>query len=152
MPSETVAQREGELHPVRRHSRSTDHLRSNLRVLVRAEESVVHKIAVVPRDVGGRPDWIEDLQIGLRHEAEGLLGLLGLDRRCIERASGGRSRASDELSSTDAKRMSHHCSLTGVGRANYGTRLQVQVPRPVTTSVSAEKYDELASSHCAPEG
>jgi hypothetical protein len=54
-------------------------LRSNLRVLVRAEEGVVDKIAVVPRDVGGRRDRIEDLQIGLRREAEDLLGLLGLD-------------------------------------------------------------------------
>ena len=72
VPSEAVAQRERVLHAVRRHGGPIDHLRFDLKVLVRAEERVVHKIAVVARDVGGRPDRIEDFQIGLRHEAEGL--------------------------------------------------------------------------------
>ena len=108
MPSEAVAQRERVLHAVRRHTRPIDHLRSNLRVLVRAEEGVVDEIAVVARDVGGRPDRIEDLQIGLRHEAKGLPALLGPDRRCTERTSGGRSCASDDLSPTNAKRIRDH--------------------------------------------
>jgi hypothetical protein len=56
-------------------------LRFDLKVLVRTEEGVIHKIVMVPRDVGGRPDRIEDLQIGLRHEAEGVPALLGVDRR-----------------------------------------------------------------------
>ena len=102
VPSEAVAQRERVLHAVRRHGGPIDHLRFDLKVLVRAEERVVHKIAVVARDVGGRPDGIEDLQIGLRHEAEGLPALLGVDRRRAQRHSGGRGRASDNLSTTDA--------------------------------------------------
>jgi hypothetical protein len=56
-----------------------DHLRFDLEVLIRAEERVVHQKAMVARDVGGRPDGIEYLQIGLCHKDEGLLVLLGLD-------------------------------------------------------------------------
>jgi hypothetical protein len=72
MPSQALAQCERVLHAVGRHGDPFDHLRLNLKVLVRAEKSVVHKITVVTRDVGGRPDRIEDFQIGLRHEAERL--------------------------------------------------------------------------------
>jgi hypothetical protein len=103
MPSESVAQRERVLHAFWRDARPIDHLRFNLRLLVRAEEGVIHKIAVVPGYVGGRPDRIEDLQIGLRHEAKRLLILLGLDRRCTQRTGRGRNRASDDLSPTDVK-------------------------------------------------
>ena len=73
------------------------------KLLVRAEQRVVHEIAVVARDVGGRPDRIEDLQIGLRHEAKGLPAVLGVDRRRAQRHGGSRrGRASDDLSATDA--------------------------------------------------
>ena len=102
VPSQAVAQRERVLHAVRRHGGPIDHLRLDLKVLVRAEQGVVHEIAVVARDVGGRPDRIEDLQIGLRHEAKGLPALLGVDRRRAQRDGGGRARASDDLSATDA--------------------------------------------------
>jgi hypothetical protein len=102
VPSQAVAQRERVLHAIRRHGRPIDHLRFDPMVLVRAEEGVVHKIAVVARDVGGRPDRIEDLQIGLRHEAQRLPVLLGVDRRRAQSHSDGRGRASDDLSATDA--------------------------------------------------
>src|SRR5271165_4323945 len=103
---EAVAQHEVVLHAVRRHGGPVDHLWFDLKVLVRAEEGVVHKIAVVARDVGGRPDGIEDLQVRLRHETEGLPFLLRSDRRRAQRRDGGgRSRALDDLSATDA---AHH--------------------------------------------
>jgi hypothetical protein len=72
MPAQAVTQRECVLHAIRRHGRSIDHLRFDLTVLVGAEECVVDEVSVVARDVGGVPDWIEDLQIGLGNEAEGL--------------------------------------------------------------------------------
>jgi len=101
---------------------------------------------VVPRDVGGRPDRIEALQIGLRHEAKDLLALLGLDRRCTERTDGGCSRASDDLSPTDAK--SRHLFTHEDRAGQLGTRQQqAHAPRPVTTLVSAEKCDELPPPH-----
>src|SRR5262249_40151460 len=61
---------------------------------------VVHKIAVIASDVGGRPDRIEDLQIGVRHEAEGLPGFLGEDRRHTKRYNGGRT--TNHLSAANA--------------------------------------------------
>ena len=114
VPSQAVAQRERVLHAVWRHAGPIDHLRLDLRLLVRAEEGVVHKIAVVARDVGGRPDRIEDLQIGLRHEAKGLPVVLGLDRRRAQRTGGGRNRASDDLSPTDVKLALSHCLPRGL--------------------------------------
>src|SRR5262249_53200375 len=103
MPSEAVAQPERVLHAVRRHDDLIDHLRFDPKVLVRSEKGVVHKIAVVTRDVARRPNWIEDLQIGLRDGAEGLPVLLGVDRWRTQGHGGGRgSRASDDLSATDA--------------------------------------------------
>src|ERR1700730_11446567 len=101
MPFEPVAQYEGVGHAIRRHGRSIDHLRFDLTFLVGAEERVVDEIAVVARDVGGVPDWIEHLQIGLGDEVEGPGVLLGADRRRTQRRSrGGRRRASDYLSTT----------------------------------------------------
>jgi hypothetical protein len=79
VPSQAVAQRKRVLHAIWRHGGPIDHLRLNLKVLVRTEERVVHKIAVVPRDIGGRPHGIENFQIGVRHEAEGLPAILGVD-------------------------------------------------------------------------
>ena len=69
MPSQTIAQRERVLHAIGRHAGPIDHLRFDLQVLVCAEERVVHEIAVVACDVAGRPNWIEDLEIGLCDEA-----------------------------------------------------------------------------------
>jgi hypothetical protein len=103
VPSEAIAQREYVLHTVSRHGGSIDHLRFNSKVLVSAEKRVVHKIAVVAGDVSGRPHRIEDLQIGFRHEAEGLSVLLSVDRRRAQCHGGGsRGRTLDELSATDA--------------------------------------------------
>lgn len=98
VPSETLAQRERVLHTVRRHSGLIDHLRFNPQVLVRGEEGVVNKITVIARDVGRRPDRIEDFQIGMCHETE-VLALLSVDRGCTQRYSG--CRAMDDLSATD---------------------------------------------------
>ena len=143
VPSEAVAQCERVLHAVRRHGGPIDHLRFDLRVLVRAEESVVHKIAVVTRDVGSRPDRIEDLQAGLRHEAEGLLALLGVDRRRAQRHRGGRrGGASDDLSATDAVHLEffHTAGVTGGdtlssltlgGRAMLHTKRRSNISLPV---------------------
>jgi hypothetical protein len=108
MPSQAVAQRECVLHAVGRHRGPIDHLRFDLQVLVCAEERVVHKIAVVARDVAGRPDGIEDLEIGLCDEAEGLL-VLGVDKgRAQCHGAGRRSRASDDLSATNAVHLRVH--------------------------------------------
>jgi len=76
VPSEAIAQRERVLHAVRRHRNAIDHLGLDLLLLVRAEKGVVHKVAVVARNVGGRPDGIQGLQVGLRHEPEGPTTLL----------------------------------------------------------------------------
>jgi len=80
VPSEAIAQRERVLHAVRRHRNAIDHLGLYLLLLVRAEKGVVHKVAVVARNVGGRPDGIQGLQVGLRHEPEGPTTLLSVDR------------------------------------------------------------------------
>jgi hypothetical protein len=42
VPSKALAQRERVFHAVRGHGRPIDHLRFNLKVLVRAEEGIVH--------------------------------------------------------------------------------------------------------------
>jgi hypothetical protein len=81
MPSQAVAQRKRVLHAVGRHRDPIDHLRFDLQVLVCAEERIVHKIAVVACDVAARPDRIENLEIGLRREAQGLPVVLRVDRR-----------------------------------------------------------------------
>jgi hypothetical protein len=43
-----------------RYGRLIDHMRFNLVAFVRAEQRVVHDIAVVARDIGGRPDRIKN--------------------------------------------------------------------------------------------
>ncbi len=55
------------------------HLRLDPKHFVGAEEGVVHKVAVVARDVCRRPDRGEDLQVGLCHESEGPTTLPGVD-------------------------------------------------------------------------
>jgi hypothetical protein len=102
VPSQAITQRERVLHAVHRNGGSIDHLRLDPKLLVRAEQGVVHEIAVVARDVGGRPNRIENPEIGLCHEAEGLLAVLGVDRRRAQRHGGGGGRASDDVSATDA--------------------------------------------------
>jgi hypothetical protein len=41
------------------------------------------------RNVGGRPQRIENLQIGLRHEVKDLPAVLGVHRRRAQRHNGG---------------------------------------------------------------
>src|SRR5215470_12191971 len=75
-------------------------------VLVRAEEGVVHEVAVVARDVAGCPDGVQNLQVGLRHEPQGRTSLLGLHRRRVQRDSSSRhGRAAEDLSATQAVHM-----------------------------------------------
>jgi hypothetical protein len=103
VPPEAVTQREGVLHAVLGDGGSIDHLGLDSEILVGAEEGVVHEIAVVACDVGGRPDGIEDLQIGLGDETERRSALLGSDRRHTQRRCRGSSRSADnDLSATDA--------------------------------------------------
>src|SRR5271166_4386763 len=103
MPAKTIAQRECVLHGAGRDGGLRDHLRFDLRALVRTEQGVIDEVAVVARDIGGRPNGIDDLQVGLRHEPESLAIVLGADRRCTQRHSGGRRRgASEYLSATNA--------------------------------------------------
>src|SRR5215213_8475275 len=71
-------------------------------MLVRAEKSVVDEIAVVARDVGGLPDRIQRLQLGMRHEAESLSACLGVNGGVAQGHTEGRSPASDDLSTTSA--------------------------------------------------
>ena len=55
------------------------------------------------RDVSATPDRVEDLQIGMRHEAKGLLARLGMDRGRAQRdGSSCCCRASNDLTATDA--------------------------------------------------
>jgi hypothetical protein len=61
MPPQAVPQCEYVSHAVWRNAGSLNHLRLDLLVLVSAEKRIVDKIAVVARDVGGRPDRIENL-------------------------------------------------------------------------------------------
>src|SRR6516165_5571885 len=101
VPSEPVTQREDVLHPFRRHGRPINHLRFYLKLLVHAEKRVVDEIAVVAHDVGGLPDGIEDFQIGLRHQAEGLPVIPAADRWCAQcRNSYSRGRTSEDMPAT----------------------------------------------------
>src|SRR5262245_13171058 len=102
VPAQAVAQRECILHSVRGDGSPIDHLRSDLKALIRTEQGIINQIAVVARDVGGRPNRIEDFQIGVRHEAKGLTAWLGADRRRAKRQSCCSGTASDDLSATDA--------------------------------------------------
>ena len=102
MPTETSTQRERVLHAVRGHGRVLDHLRPDLRLLVGAEEGVVHQVPVVPRDVARRPDGIQDLQVALRHKPKGPPALLSVDCWRTERDAGGRRDcASEDLPATE---------------------------------------------------
>jgi hypothetical protein len=102
VPLESVAQREGVLHAVRRHGELIDHLRLDPLLLVRPEEGVIYEVAVVTRDVAGRPDGIQDLQVGLSHEPERPAALLGVDRRRPQRQGASRrGRASEQLPASE---------------------------------------------------
>src|SRR5262249_34449301 len=68
--SQAVAQRERPLHPVAADRVLVDHLRPWLEIRVVREQRVVHHVAVVARDVCGRPDWVEDLEVADRHEPQ----------------------------------------------------------------------------------
>ena len=147
VPSQAVAQRERVLHAVGRHGGPIDHLRFDLKVLVCAEERVVHKIAVVARDVGGRPDRIEDLQIGLRHEAQGLPIVLGVDRRRAQRHGGGRARASDGLSATDAVHLRVPPYRANPGACSLATSIE---PAAECPAVIGTDLNCLARPPCCP--
>src|SRR5262249_41095012 len=115
VPSQAVAQCERVPHAIRRHSRSIDHLRLDLKVFVGAGEGVVNKIAVIARDVGGCPYRIEDLQVGLRHEAESLLFLLSADRGRTQGSKGdGRGGSANNLSAVYGPHPRTHTAIAAI--------------------------------------
>jgi hypothetical protein len=89
VPSEAVAQGEYIPQAIGRYLGSINHLRFNLMVGIGAEKGVVDKIAVVARDIGGRPDGIENLQVSLCNEAQCLLACLSTDRWSTQRGRAG---------------------------------------------------------------
>src|SRR5215211_2482722 len=107
-------------------------------MLVRAEKSVVDEIAVVARDVGGLPDRIQRLQLGVRHEAEGLSACLGVNGRAAQGHTDGRSRASDDLSATNAG----HAGVPSLAVAQPRERPRCRPGTPVpVTRASTPKMD-----------
>ncbi len=72
---ETVAQGEGPGELVVAHLPRVDHLRLDLEIAVQREQRVVDHVAVVADDVGGRPDRIEDLEIGVVDHSQSRLRL-----------------------------------------------------------------------------
>jgi hypothetical protein len=86
-----------------------DHLGFDLQLLVGAEEGVVHQVPVVARDVGGRPDGIQHLQVGLCHEPQGPMALLSVDRWRTKGCGGGRrNRTAEHVSATEAIHLTLH--------------------------------------------
>src|SRR5262249_31661689 len=77
MPQEPVAQGQciGEL--VGADLVLVHHLRPDLTLRVHSEERVVDHVAMVPRDVGGGPDRIHNLEVRMHDHSEGRL------RRCL---------------------------------------------------------------------
>ena len=71
VPQEAIAQREGVLQGVVAHLPGVHHLRPDFQVFVQGEQHVVDHVTVVAGDVGGGPDGVDDLQIGVRDEFEG---------------------------------------------------------------------------------
>ena len=46
------------------------HLRCDTQIVSQTKECVVHRPAVIFRDRGGGPDWVERCEVGLRNEAQ----------------------------------------------------------------------------------
>ena len=70
MEAQAVAQHEGVSLAVGRGLPLVDHLRLGLEVFVHREQRVVDHVAVVAADVGGGPDRIDVLQVGMRDDAQ----------------------------------------------------------------------------------
>ena len=93
VPFEAIAEREGPDRLVGRDLVLVDHLRLDGVALVGCEQRVVDQIAVVARDVGSRPDRIEDRQIAVLHELQDLA--LGQRRAgTCQHGAGGQRRES----------------------------------------------------------
>src|SRR5215204_4156359 len=107
-------------------------------MLVRAEKSVVDEIAVVARDVGGLPDRIQRLQLGVRHEAEGLSACLGMNGRSAQGHTDGSSPASDDLSATKAGHAGPSLAVTQPREARR--RSCAGYPVPVTSVDDKDGY------------
>ena len=101
VPLEAVAQREGVLHPVLRDAVLVDHLGAHLQLLVGAEQRVIHQVGVVARDVGRRPHRVEDLEVGLGHEAERAARFLGRGAGGCEAGGGGRGGPGEETATAE---------------------------------------------------
>ena len=81
MPFEAVAQREGPGQLVGRGLVLVDHLRLDARIGILGEQGVIDHVAVVSGDEGGRPDRVQDLQIGMGDHLQGLRRRRGRNRR-----------------------------------------------------------------------
>jgi hypothetical protein len=143
VPLEAVTQCEGVLHAIRRDGGPANHLRFDLKALVRAEQGIVNEVAVVARDVGGRPNRVEDFQIGVRHEAKGLTALLGVDGRRAQPQCCGSGRASDNLSATDAVHWrnlpTRQPQSLGARRPSHPYSLSQNVPQVIEANLNCSE-------------
>ena len=69
MEFEPFAQREAPQALIRAHAPLVHHLRLHPALLVGAEQRVVHHVAMVAGHVLRGPDRVEDVQVGVRHDA-----------------------------------------------------------------------------------
>src|SRR3546814_2349821 len=67
---QAVAEREGPHQAVRAGRPGVDHLRLDLVVRIRREQRVPDHVGMVPGDVGGGPDRIDDLEVADRDGPE----------------------------------------------------------------------------------
>src|SRR5262249_33079403 len=105
---EPVAKRERILHVVLAHGVLVHHLRLKLQASVESEQRVVDHVPVVARDVGRRPDRVEDLEVGMGDEAERAALFLRVDVGGGERYGGRGGATRQETTSTH---VSHLVSL-----------------------------------------
>ena len=80
VPREAVTQREGVLQGVVAHLPGVHHLRLDFQVLVQREQNVVDHVSVIAGDVGGGPDGVDNLEVGVRDEFERAALLGGISR------------------------------------------------------------------------
>ena len=77
MPHQPVAQRHGVGELVGAHLVLVHHLWADLALGVHGEERVVNHVTVVSHDVGRGPDGVQDLEVGVHHDAQDGLRLGG---------------------------------------------------------------------------
>jgi hypothetical protein len=123
--AQSVTQHESPGLAVGRGLPLVDHLRLGLEVLVHRKQRVVDHVAVIAADIGGGPDRIDVLQVGVRNDAQGRAAGLpeagaGQERR--------RKRAADEGTTRE---------MHGTPPARTGA-MSVQMDVVNTTSMSQD--------------